>query len=106
MIAGIISMIFAFTAGGLWMCRFAGQHRGRDGAAIPADREDDRQSMPPGIPGDSLTDHPAGDGLVWTALDELQLRRLLNESSPERAVPRADCWCSRDPLAPASSARQ
>lgn len=34
------------------------------------------------MPGDSLTDHPTGDALAWTALDELQLRRLLNESSP------------------------
>jgi hypothetical protein len=75
-------MIFVLTAGGLWMGRFARRHRGRNRAPIPADREDDRQLIPPGIPGESLTDHSAGEGVEWTALDELQLRRLLNESSP------------------------
>jgi hypothetical protein len=64
---------------GVWMYRFAGRNLGRNDA--PA-RENARWSRSPTRPGDSLTVHPTGEPSAWTALDDLQLRRLLDEPPP------------------------
>jgi hypothetical protein len=64
----MVPLVLAFA----WMCRFGGRDNFRSTAAVA------RKAPPAVPPGDDLI---AAD-TAWTALDDIQLNRLLKESSP------------------------